>query len=823
MKCEFAKLALVVLPVAFLASAPGALAQGNGHGPTVLPAAHHDVSPPWRDLVAAAPATPHLPPHAKKLRLTPPIPGTERTIAQDQDLQTTPLPLVSTTNGINFNGVSANGYAPPDTNGSAGDTQFLETTNVEFEVWDKATGTKLLGPALIDTLWNGFSGICSSGNGGDPVVVYDKTANRWVVSQLNDTYNGWCMAVSTSDDATGSYYRYEFDFGNNLPDYPKLGVWPDAYYWSANMFRNGSSFMGAQACAFDRASMLTGGAANAICFQESTSVASLLPSDLDGSTPPPAGEPDFYLELETTSSLGLFKFHVDFATPSNSTFTGPTSIAVNSFNEACGGGTCIPQEGTAQQLDSLGDRLMFRNAYRNFGSSEALVVDHSVAAGSGVGVRWYEIQNPNGTPTVAQQGTFAPDSTYRWMGSIAMDSAGDLAVGYSASSSSIYPAIRYAGRVPSDPAGSLESEASIIEGSGSQTNGLSRWGDYSSMSIDPSDDCTFWYTNEYLQANGSFNWNTRVAAFKFPSCGNTTPDFSLAASPSSQTVTQGQGTTYTATVTLLNGFRGTVDLTLPDCPTNATCTFNPTSLTFPGSTYTSTLTAQTLSSISPATYGLTVTGTSGADTHSASVNLVVNAPQPDFNLTASSSSVTVAQGSKATSTVTVNPLNGFTGSVSLSASGLPSGVSVSYSSNPTSSSSTLTFSAGSSATLGTVNVTITGNSGSLTHTATISLTVTPAPNFSLSASPNALTISRNGSGTSTISVNPQNGFSGSVSLSASGLPKGVSASFNPSSTATTSTLTLNVSNGAHKGTKTLTITGKSGGLTQKTTVTLTID
>ncbi|HEX8879844.1 MAG TPA: fibronectin type III domain-containing protein, partial [Candidatus Acidoferrum sp.] len=274
---------------------------------------------------------------------------------------------------------------------------------------------------------------------------------------------------------------------------------------------------------FDRATMLNGGAANAICIPQSSSVASLLPSDLDGSTLPPSGEPNLYLELFDSGHLGLFKFHVDFATPSNSTFTGPTTITVASYSQACGGGTCVPQSGTTQQLDSLGDRLMFRNAYRNLNGTEYLVVNHSVASGSSVGVRWYQIQDPNGTPSVAQQGTFAPDSTYRWMGSIAMDQAGDIAVGYSSSSSSIHPAIRYTGRAPSDPSGSLESENSIIEGAGSQTGSLSRWGDYSGISIDPTDDCTFFYTNEYIPSNGSFNWNTQIASFKFNGCGGPPP------------------------------------------------------------------------------------------------------------------------------------------------------------------------------------------------------------------------------------------------------------------------------------------------------------
>ncbi len=514
------------------ALAAPASAQESPSKPVVVPPLAHDISSPLRDIVAAAPA--EVPAGQRIIPLRRPPQPVPPTVTGDAALQGFALPLVGTTPGLNFDGTGADGVAPPDTNGSVGSTQYVQTVNTEYAVYDKS-GNLLLGPTPIHNIWSGFSGNCSSGDGGDPNVLFDKAAQRWVVGQINSADNAYCMAVSTTADATGSYARYEFSFGSNLPDYPKLGVWSDAYYFSANTFVSGVLFAGADPCAFDRANMLNGGAANMICLQQGSGVASLLPSDIDGSTAPPAGEPDFYLTFVAPNTLNLYKFHVDFATPSNSTFTGPTAITVASFSEACGGGTCIPQTGTTQQLDSLADRLMFRLAYRNFSDHEALVVNHSVTAGSSVGVRWYEIRNPNGTPDLFQQGTFAPDATYRWMGSIGMDQAGDIAVGYSASSSSIHPAIRYTGRVPSDPSGALETENSIIEGTGSQTGGLSRWGDYSGISIDPVDDCTFYYTTEYLKANGSFNWSTRIASFKFTNCGGPPPPppsapFSLTAS-----------------------------------------------------------------------------------------------------------------------------------------------------------------------------------------------------------------------------------------------------------------------------------------------------
>src|SRR5438552_2702370 len=548
MKCKL--VSVLFLFFVALASAVPAPAQQTSSNPTVIPPVSYDISPPLVDLVASAP--PKAPTGHRNIPLRQPArptPAPPASVTLDQALQQLSLPLVSTSPGLDFDGIGADGVAPPDTNGSVGATQFVQIVNVEYAVYNKTSNALLLGPTPIHNIWSGFNGDCANGDGGDAVVLYDKSAQRSVVGQMNVKLNAYCMAVSTTSDATQSYYRYEFSFGGNTPDYPKLAVWPDAYYWTANTFSSANTFVGANPCAFDRATMLSGGPANAICMQQNPSIDSLLPADLDGTTPPPTGEPNFYLQMVAPSNLNLFKFHVDFTTPANSTFTGPTAIPVAPFSEACGGGTCIPQPGTTQQLDSLSDRLMFRLAYRNFGDHESLVVNHSVMAGNSVGVRWYEIRSPNVTPTVFQQGTFSPDSQYRWMGSIAMDQSGDIAVGYSASSSSNFPAVRYTGRVPSDPAGTMESENSIIEGTGSQTNGSSRWGDYSGMSVDPADDCTFWYTNEYLTTNGSFNWNTRIGSFKFTSCG--LPGSSLSATTLISSLNPsalGQAVTFTATV-----------------------------------------------------------------------------------------------------------------------------------------------------------------------------------------------------------------------------------------------------------------------------------
>ncbi len=704
-------------------------------GPIVFSDVHHDVSPAVRDMptihATGNAATAHIKHEnepARRIPLPPGLGTPQHPGVGDAALQSSavaaPAALAPTVNlGFDGLGNGSLGFsvtgAPPDTNGAVGATQYVQWVNTSFAVFNKSTGALIAGPTAGNQLWAGFGGGCQTNNDGDPIVLYDKAANRWVFAQFSVSTTPFlqCVAVSTTSDATGTFNRYSFQY-SNFDDYPKMGVWPDAYYVTFNMFNNTTNaFLGADACAYDRNAMLNGQPATQVCFQQGTSVGGLLPSDLDGSTAPPAGSPNYQLFFGT-NNLNLFKFHVNFATPSASTYTGPTAIPVTAFTPLCNGGTCVPQPGTTNQLDSLADRLMYRLAYRNFGSHESLVVNHSVTAGSSGGVRWYELQNPNGTPVVAQQGTFAPDANFRWMGSIAMDQAGDMAMGYSVSSSSVSPSIRFTGRTPSDAANTMEAETNIISGTGSQTGTLTRWGDYSAMAIDPVDDCTFWYTTEYMKTSGTFNWNTRIANFKFPGCG-ASPDFSLSASPTSVSVTQGGSGTSTITVTPSGGFTGSVTLSASGLPAGVTASFgtNPT-------TSTSVLTLTASSTATTGTATVTITGTSGTLTHTTTVTLTVNAPaQPDFSLSASPTSLTVKQGTSGSSTITVSPVNGFTGSVTLSTSALPSGVTASFGTNPTTSTSVLTFTASSTATTGTSTITVTGTSGTLTHTTTISLTI----------------------------------------------------------------------------------------------------
>ncbi len=424
--------------------------------------------------------------------------------------------------GLNFDGVTAPlGRAVPDTNGAVGATQYFQWVNTDFQIFDKTSGASIYGPVDASTLWTGFAP-CNSTDDDDVVVEYDKMANVWVLEQHVAPTSGanyQCIAVSTTSDATGSYNRYVFSLPSDFPDYPKISVWPDAYYLTMNEESPSTgTALGAYVCALDRISMIAGLPASSQCFQLSSSYNSLLPADVDGGILPPAGAPNYLLNLGL-NSLNLWQFHVDWVNPSNTSLNGPVSIPVAAFNNGCkASSNCVPQLGTTQLVDGIGDRLLFRLAYRHFADGhESLVANHTINQTIPVAVRWYELRSPGNSPYIFQQGTFAPDSNNRWMGSIAMDQMGDIALGYSVSSSSMYPAIRYTARLQSDPLNTLEAETSIIEGAGSEV-GSNRWGDYSDMSIDPADDCTFWYTNEYFAASGDYNWHTRIASFSFPSC-----------------------------------------------------------------------------------------------------------------------------------------------------------------------------------------------------------------------------------------------------------------------------------------------------------------
>jgi hypothetical protein len=447
-------------------------------------------------------------------------------------VRTRPVPVAATIDGTPVD--PARRVAPPDTTGDIGPNHYVQWVNLRYAIYNVVrdgsntiTGFTLQPgfPKNGNVLWQGFGGPCEISNDGDPIVQYDQIANRWVLTQFAVSSSPYtqCVAVSTGPDPAGTYYRYAYSYGIDFNDFPKVGVWPDAYYITYNMFRRGRTFVGNKVCALERDKMLTGASARQICAQTSSRYGSLLPADVEGSTLPAAGTANPLLSITSTSML-FWKFAVNW-TAGTGVLTGPTVIPVAPFSTACGGGTCIKQQGTSNLIDSLGDRLNYRLSYRKFPTYEALLVNHAVTASSATGIRWYEFRNAaantisSATPVVFQQGTFAPsDSLYRWMGSAAMDKTGGIAVGYNVSGSTSKPSIRYAVRAASDPAGTLGGETSILAGTGAQNGTLTRWGDYSTISVDPLDGCQMVFTTEYIPSDGNFNWRTAIGSFKLSTC-----------------------------------------------------------------------------------------------------------------------------------------------------------------------------------------------------------------------------------------------------------------------------------------------------------------
>jgi N-acetylneuraminic acid mutarotase len=538
----------IVFALVTLAGASSA-AQDEQSGPTVTSAVRHDTSPPLRSIKPSRAAMAEDKVGMSELsRLKVPHQQVSGAAAGDRaDVQDSVLTNSLPTFDQNFEGVgNVNGVLPPDTQGDVGPNHYVQMINLSFAVFNKQ-GTRLLGPLPNTALWQGFGGPCETINGGDPVTIYDEAADRWFMSQL--AFPGGaqgfhqCIAVSATPDPTGAYHRYDFLYSPNLlNDYPKFGVWRDAYYATANDFLNGATFAGAGVQAYEREKMLAGQPAQVVTFHignASGIYASLLPASAEGQAlgfNPPAGAPAPFVMMDDdsfgfspTDRLLMWDFQVNWANPASSTFGVGPDHSPNRFLETtpfdsnlCNyARSCIPQPGTSVGLDAFGDRILHRLAYRNFGDHQGLVLNHSIDVGANdhAGIRWYQLTNPGSGWSIDQQGTFAPDSDSRWMGSAAQDASGNLAVGYSVSSSVTFPSIRMAGRLAGDPPGQLsQGESELIAGGGSQTHPASRWGDYAAMEVDPTDGCTFWFTTEYLQTTSVADWKTRVGSFKFPNC-----------------------------------------------------------------------------------------------------------------------------------------------------------------------------------------------------------------------------------------------------------------------------------------------------------------
>lgn len=586
-----AALALVSLP-AFGAN-PAAASRSFLLGPATVPVS----MPPLRDLppLTATSEVNYLVPNPE-IGIRFPLPARPHADAAVQTAPglSSPSPAPSGT-PVNFEGTPVNNGAPPDSDGRVGPNHYVQFVNTRFQIWDKA-GNPLYGPFLGKTLWQFLGGVCAIHNDGDPVVAYDNLADRWILTQFTtaipagpDQGSHQCFAISKTGDPLGAYYLYDFRTSTDpalFEDYPHLGVWPDSYYMTTREF-NGNSFNQDNIYAFERAAILAGMPARTLVNKSFDPALGdgALPSDLDGLTPPPAGSPNYVVRYgsplndgSTGETLDVWKAAATWGATPSLTVTGPTLLTVNTFNDvfsclsanrACIEEPVQPMSPATPQdfLDVVGDKIMFRNAYRNFGDHQALVLNHSVnVAASGAdqaGIRWYEVRDPGGSPVVFQQSTYSPTdvndpTASRWMGSIAMDHAGNIALGYSKSGPKTFPSPMITGRLASDTAGTMGAEVVMFAGAGSQVGTGNRWGDYSALTVDPRDDCTFWYTNEYLAASGSFNWHMRIAAFRFPSGQCSSPP---------QGTLQGTITNCTshaplsdALVTLDNGFSGATDV-----------------------------------------------------------------------------------------------------------------------------------------------------------------------------------------------------------------------------------------------------------------------
>lgn len=514
-----------------------------------------DVSPPLGSLVSLPPAAnslhdPHTP-KKPKLRGTGQVSPPERAAAPNLTGA-----QVTATQGLGFAGVDQIGDAldcpriighhpvPPDTNAAVGDSQVVQWVNECYAVFDKSTGAPIAGPFAGTNFWSGFGGPCEANNDGDPIIQWDKVNHRWLAAQ--NVFNTpvytppyyTCVAVSQTADATGSYFRYQFP-QPGFPDYPKWGKKGNVYYQTQNNFGNNGPFVGVTVCAYQANLMLTGNSkAKQVCIVDDSNGTlfddSMLPADDDSPGPSNAevllGAIDNFLPGDTHVYEYVFK--VNWDNPGISTLEGVDGsmpISVPAFElAACGfpNTFCVPQPTPgADMLDTLGDRLMYRLAHFNGSNgTQHYVVTHSVNDSSGaVGQRWYEFRAKGLGSTnlyLYQTGQTPADGEYRWMGSAAMDKAGNIALGYSRSSatSGDYPSIYYAGQTAGDPLGTTESEVLIKQGGGSQINSFDRWGDYSSMALDGTDSCTFWYTTEYYPSDGTRTWATWIASLKFPNC-----------------------------------------------------------------------------------------------------------------------------------------------------------------------------------------------------------------------------------------------------------------------------------------------------------------
>jgi len=545
--------AITAIALAGLSVTSPAAAQSSGNGravPVVRDAVASDFLPALKDIRPNAPPIDGVRVLPRKV-----LPGRVGSDAPAGPVETLAQGAtgggVLASVGVGFDGVSnVNGVLPPDPTGAAGPDHFVQAVNLSFAIYDRA-GARLYGPANTNTIWSGFGGPCQSANNGDPIVLYDRQADRFLISQFalpnypaGPFYE--CIAVTQGADPTGAWYRYAFLVSNTkMNDYPKLAVWPDGYYMSVNQFsQNSLSWGGAGAVVFERDRMLnpTLGTPRMMyfdLFSVNSNLGGMLPSEWDGTTAPPVGAPNVFAEIDDGAwgytagkdQIWLWAFQTTWGASPSATFQSLATLQTAPFDtNMCGyARSCIKQPTTTVGLDALGDRLMFRLPYRNFGTHQSIVLNHTVDSNGAdvAGIRWYELRNTGTGWGIHQQATWAPpDGASRWLGSIAMNDNGDIALAYSVSSTSISPSLRFTSRAPADPLGQMtQAETSIVNGSGYQAHSASRWGDYAQLTPDPVDGTSFWFTGEYTNSVSSASWRTRIAKLELTNTPPPPPSF----------------------------------------------------------------------------------------------------------------------------------------------------------------------------------------------------------------------------------------------------------------------------------------------------------
>ncbi|MEO7935891.1 MAG: hypothetical protein ABIR27_06510 [Dokdonella sp.] len=618
------RIPLASFGAAFLVSMCSAhAADSNVNNVIVTQSVRHDVSAPMRDIIRDLPVErsagtseePFQIPN-KFLKPSNRAVSTEQAEMRYPGIQKMPAGNPAPAVSLAFEALdvtqACGGCMPPDTNGDVGDNEYIQWVNSQWAVYNKTTGVKISGPTNGNSFWAGFGGKCQTTNAGDPLVVFDQTAHRWVMSQfVTSVPYAQCFAVSTTSDPLGTYNRYEFQWTspNRFGDYGKLGIWTDeggsqdAYLLTTHDFTSTSasgSFTGASFMAFDRAAMLAGAATAKLVRFTGFDAYGVEPFNLIGTVKAPANAcPAFVHFDESTSEYLFWNLCLNWTTPASSTISSlPERVAGKPFvpysNE-------VPQLDSTNGLDPFGTHIQYHAQVRAFPAGApypmSLVVNHSVKGDvEQSSINWVNFTLGNGgaapavptalNKTLADEGVYAPDQNNRWMGGIAIDKSGNIGVGYSVSSETMHPQIRVTGRQLSDPAGILLDEQSCTDGiaNGSQTSTNNRWGDYSEMSVDPSDQCTFYFTTEYYPTTTTGGWHTRVCSFKFPNCG--TPDFAIVSDTPKRVemcAATASNPTWALRAGILNGFAGNVTLSGTSLPPGTTANFSSNPVAAPGS------------------------------------------------------------------------------------------------------------------------------------------------------------------------------------------------------------------------------------------------